>query len=95
MDSGQLTQITSDEDWLDLRQGEQGLVRGRLHGPLRTGQDVIIVSNVAWDIIAIAIPGGYAGHGEPAGKSITAVVERGEDGVTTTNDDIIFREDEE
>lgn len=95
MGHGQLTQITSDEDWLDLRIGERALVRGRLHGPLRSGQDVLIVSNVAWDVLAVALPGGYAGPGEPAGKSIAAVVERSEDGITTTNDDIIFREDEE
>lgn len=95
MDRGELTPITSDDDWLNLKDGERGMVRGRLHGPLRPGHDVVIVSNVAWEVIAISLPEGYDGPGEPAGRSVAAVVERCEDGITTTNADIIFKDDDE
>lgn len=95
MDHTELTRITSDEDWIDLRQGEQALVQGRLYGPLKYGADGMIVSNTAWDVIAIEIPDGYNGPEEPAGRSVTVIVRRNEDGIETTTRDILIKQDGE
>lgn len=89
-----LPRIGSDDDWLDLRDGDQGLVRGRLYGPLRPGHESLIVSTTSWEVISVTIRGGYEGPGRDAGTSVTVLATRCEDGLEMNSDDILVHEEE-
>jgi len=48
-----LETIHSDDDWLDLREGERAHVIGRLDGPLKVGASSLVVSLADWSLLAI------------------------------------------
>lgn len=85
--------ITSDDDWLDLRQDEQGLVRGKLYTALAAGSDGIVVSTVAWEVIAITLSERYGGKPLAAGTDVTIVARRTEDGLQADVEDISVKEE--
>lgn len=86
--------IACDEDWLDLGEGERGMLRGRLYGPLRQGDASLIVAMTSWEIIAVTIEGGYQGEQHPAGASVTVIAQRNEDGLAMQSDDMTVHPEE-
>lgn len=86
--------IGGDEDWLELNDGEQGLLKGRLYGTLEPGRDSLIVSTTSWEVIAVGIRGGHVGEGHPAGTPVTIVVTRCEDGLEMQSDDMLVHHEE-
>lgn len=84
----ELPRISDDDDWMELRDGQQAILSGRLYGALQHAQDSLIVSNTSWEVIAVMLPGGHAGEPLPAGTSVTIMVTRCEDGIETTTADI-------
>jgi hypothetical protein len=78
-----ITRISSDADWLDLREGEQALVAGKIH--YRTTPDTagIIVCLANWDLIVIEA--GNCGRHLDLGDEVRITVERTEDGLTAVS----------
>lgn len=89
-----LPRIGSDDDWLELGDGEQGLLRGRLYGPLKAGDDSLIVANTSWEVIAVTIMPHYDGEALPAGTSVSIVATRTEDGLEMKSDDMLVHHEE-
>jgi hypothetical protein len=87
-DIDQLPLVTTDEDWLDLDEGERCVVRGKLDGRLRRSQDGLVVTLPSWNLIAIGLPGGYQGEEVDTGTAVTVVATRTEDGLDTSPADI-------
>lgn len=95
MDGLTFPAISSDNDWLDLREGDQGLLRGRLSTDLKPGDTSIIVANNSWELFAVDIPSGYSDTMQSAGTAVVILVLRNEDGIETRSEDIQFRKEEE
>jgi hypothetical protein len=91
MDMTDIPVVTTDEDWLELADGQRCLLRGRLYGPLRAGDESLIVSMLSWEVMAVAISGGYQGREAPGGAGISVVASRTEDGLETTSAEITIR----
>ena len=85
--------VSTDDDWLDLRDGQRCQLRGRLYGVLRPGDTSLIVSMTSWEVIAVAIDGGYRGTEQPAGTGVCVVAARTEDGLETATADINIKKD--
>lgn len=94
MDNDELTRVTCEEDWLELREGERGIACGKLYGDLNQGDDGLIISNSAWELTMISIPDRYDGPKIAAGRFVEVIVERSEDGIFTTTTDIRIKQDE-
>lgn len=73
--------ITTEDDWLELADGEQAVLKGRLYGALKKGQDSLVLSTSTWDLFAVSVPGGYNGNNFPEGTELTLVVTRNEEGL--------------
>ena len=95
MDGLTFPAIISDNDWLDLHDGEQGLLRGRLSTELKPGDTSMIVVNNSWEMYVVDIPSGYSDSKKAAGTAVAVLVLRNEDGIETQSQDIQFREEEE
>jgi hypothetical protein len=88
MDNEDIPHISCDNDWLDLRVGEQGRLTGKLNSALRPGSAAVMVTTVDWDILYAAIPGGYQGNAISEGKPVEVTITRTEDGMSTTTEAI-------
>ncbi len=95
MDNLTIPAIGTDDDWLDLRESEQGLLRGRLSTNLATGAANMIVANNSWEMFVVEITDGYSGVPKRAGTAVVIVVARNEDGIETSSENIRFREEED
>ena len=83
-----LPNVACDDDWLEMGEGERGVVRGRLDGALRNGDASMLVSNAAWELTVVSLRGGYGGRDQPAGATVRVVVTRTEDGLEATTNDV-------
>lgn len=81
--------VLTGDDWLDLGDGEQGIVMGRLDGPLRRGQEHATIVDAAWRLLLVGIPEGYGSHDLPSGRKVRILVTRVEDGVEAGPRDVI------
>lgn len=78
----------SGDDWLELRDGEKGIVAGRLDSALKRGQGHVMVVDAGWETTVVDIPAGYEGEDVAVGARLRIVVSRTEDGLETTTDGI-------
>lgn len=95
MDNLTIPAIGTDDDWLDLREGEQGMLRGRLSTDLPSGAINMVVANNSWEMFVVEITDGYSGDTKRAGTAVVVVVSRSEDGIETNSENIRFREEED
>lgn len=78
----ELPRITNDDDWLDIKDGEHGIVLGTVQS---VNRDHLTVRFADWSCLMIDADGLFAIPLRPApGMSIEIEVERHEDGVRTT-----------
>lgn len=80
--------ISCDNDWLDLREGEQGKLTGKLYSALKPGSTAVMVTTVDWDVLHADIPDGYQGTAIADGRPVEVTVTRTEDGMATTTEAI-------
>lgn len=83
--------IRSDEDWLEMREGEPGAIRGRLYARLDPGAKGLMVSNTSWELIAVTLSTPYDGPPIDAGAEVDIVARRTEDGLETASSDITIK----
>jgi hypothetical protein len=76
--------ISCEDDWLDLREGEQGTMTGKLWSTLRPGDTEVAVVLPNWEPLCADIPGGYEGEAIAEGRPVAVVVTRNEDGIETS-----------
>jgi hypothetical protein len=81
-----LLRITDEDDWLDLGEGEQGLVIGRVDAQRK---DFIIINFSNWTSLTIEIDQEVEVKLSLLGLNVELVVERTEDGVITDAEHII------
>lgn len=87
--SEELPIIQSDNDWLDLRDGEKGRVVGKLYHALKSHDTSVTVGLPDWDLLLIEIPGGYGGHPLDENTPVDITVTRNEDGLECSTTDIL------
>lgn len=92
-DMMELPRIGCDEDWLDMAEGEQGVIHGRLDGPLRVGQTTMTVSNAAWELTVVSMPAGYHGRDHAAGATVRVIATRTEDGLEAATADVHVKQE--
>jgi len=82
------TVITTDEDWLDLSDGEKGVVRHVLEAVTHTKEGGhILTRGPDWSLMSIDVRGDVPGAlAQWKGRSIHIYVRRGEDGIWTDAD---------
>ena len=85
--------VTTDDDWLELAEGERCVVRGRLYGSLVPGNDSLVVAMASWEVVAVTITSGYDGIERRAGESVVVIATRTEDGLEAANRDISINEE--
>lgn len=78
-----LPTITNDEAWLDLRDGEQAVVRGRVTA---SGPAAHCISFSDWSELIVDADG--SSFTLPLGADVELVITRTEDGVRTTHEDV-------
>lgn len=85
--------IHCDEDWLDLDEGEKGMLKGKLEAVIQPQRPThVLIRTAGWDIIAVSItephPLDDSLSGIAVGSQVSMVIERDEDGPFTRADNI-------